>query len=121
MASDEVFAIALGAAIIVIVYQASRIWRTSILHRSVRDAIKADPTMLPVLLDRIDQPRARDGGDDRIGLVLIALGAALFGFGLIQGDPDDIRNLSGLALFPTFVGAVLFVRHLIVARRGAGS
>jgi hypothetical protein len=120
MASDMILLIALGATLIVLIYQTSRIWRTSILHRSVREAIKADPSMLPILLERIDEPRTRDSGDDRIGLVLMALGAALLGFGILQGDSEAIRNLSGLALFPTFVGAVLFIRHLVLARRGAG-
>ena len=84
----------------------------------VEIAGKADAAIVPTLLDKIEESKPQGGGDDRIGLVLIALGAALFGLGLIQGDPDDIRNLSGLALFPTFVGAVLAGRYWILRRRG---
>jgi hypothetical protein len=45
-------------------------------------------------------------------LVLIALGAALFCYGLIQGGEENIRQLSGLALFPLFVGAALLGRFI---------
>jgi hypothetical protein len=111
--------IVLGAVLIFAAYQVSRILRTWMLHRSVREAIRADSALVPHLLDKLDEPKSRGGGDDRTGLVLIALGAALFGFGLIQGEPSAIRGMSGLSLFPTFVGAVLAGRFWLLRRRGA--
>jgi hypothetical protein len=117
--SDIIFVAGLAAVTIFIAYQLSRILRTAMLHRSVREAIRADASIVPQLLDKIDEPRDRGGGDDRTGLILIALGAAVFGFGLIQGEDEAIRGLSGLALFPTFVGVVLAGRHWFLRRRGA--
>ena len=89
------------------------------LHRSVREAMRSDSGLVPQLLDKLDEPRSTGSGDDRTGLVLIAIGAAMFGFGLIQGEPEAIRGMSGLSLFPIFVGTVLAGRHWLLRRRGA--
>jgi hypothetical protein len=49
--------------------------------------------------------------------VLIALALALFGFGVLQGDVQDLRNMSGAALFPLFVGLALLLRFWWARRR----
>ena len=54
--------------------------------------------------------------DDRSGLVLLALAAAIVGFGAIQGDADDLRNMAGVALFPGFVGTALLGRFWYMGR-----
>jgi hypothetical protein len=91
------------------------------LHRTLRDAIRADSAHAGMLADRIGRsdlglPRGGSGSDDRTGIVLVALGIALAGFSLIVGDPQWLRYGLGAALFPALVGAALLIRHAIVRR-----
>jgi hypothetical protein len=75
------------------------------------------------LLDRIaqsDSAKEHLGGDDRNGLVLIALGIAIAGFALVVNDAEWLRYGIGAALFPLLVGAVLLGRHVWL-RRASGS
>jgi hypothetical protein len=108
----------LSAGAVLIVNQLARIIRARILHGTIREAIARDSQALPGLLQGIEE-KAAPAQDDRTGLVLIALGAAIFLFGVVQGDADDIRSMAGIALFPFLVGVVLFGRFLYIGRKGA--
>jgi hypothetical protein len=88
------------------------------LHRTLRQAIKEDAPVAAPLVDKIDRKSDRQGelpGDDRNGLVLVALGLALGGFALIQQD-SNMRMTLGAALFPLFVGLALLCRDFLVKR-----
>jgi len=111
-----IFAILTTGAVL-IVAQVARMLRTAMLHRTVREAISRDSNAIPALMAGIEE-KAAPSSDDRSGLVLIALGLAVFLFGLIQGDADDIRNMAGIALFPVLVGAALLGRFLYRRRSG---
>ena len=101
----------LATAIVLIVGHLTRLWRTAIHHRTLRDAISRDSDSIKPLLSEGLEPPAPRPDDGRNALLLIALALALVAFGLIQGDPDDIRNLAGGAVFPGFVGIALLVRE----------
>ena len=58
-------------------------------------------------------------GDDRNALVLLAIGLAMAGFGLIQGNEQLIRISAGAALFPAFVGIALLVRRRLARAAAA--
>jgi hypothetical protein len=118
MEADMVISIALVTGAVLIISQFGRILRARMLHKTVREALMRDSNLTPELLDKIEEQKAASNSDGRIGLVLLALGAALFCYGLIQGDADDIRNLAGIALFPVFVGAALLGRIWYLDRRG---
>ena len=75
----------------------------------------------PQLLAGIEDDRPSGHNDDRMALVLIALALALFLFGALQGDPDDLRNMGGAALFPGFVGIALLVRYYLAKKRDGRS
>ena len=107
----------LTAGAVLIVHQFARIVRARMLHRTIREAISRDSSAVPALLQGIEEKPA-PLQDDRTGLVLIALGVAIFLFGVVQGDADDIRNMAGIALFPLLVGIVLFGRFLYSGRKG---
>lgn len=107
----------LTAGAVLIVNQFARILRARMLHRTIREAISRDSSAVPALLQGIEEKPA-PSQDDRTGLVLIALGAAIFLFGVVQGDAEDIRNMGGIALFPLLVGIVLFGRFLYARRTG---
>ena len=121
MEVDIIVTIALATAFIVFVNQIGRIIRSNLMHRTVREALIRDSDLTPDLLEKIEQDKSGGFGDTRMGLVLVALAAALFVYGLIQGDADDIRNLASIAVFPLFVGAALLGRVWYLARRGAVS
>jgi hypothetical protein len=113
---DVLIFITLTTGAVLIISHLARIIRTSLLQKTIRQAIKSDSGVTAALLDKIDDRQPGGSSDDRTGLVLLALGAALFCYGLIQGDADDIRNMSGIALFPIFVGAVLLGRAFYMKR-----
>ncbi len=97
-----------------------RLIQAWMLHRTLRDAITRDSSVAESLIDRLergDRRRAQMTGDDRTGLVLIAIGIALAGYAVIIGNDEWLRYLLGAALFPTLVGIVLLGRHAWLSRR----
>jgi hypothetical protein len=87
------------------------------LHKTIRRAIGSDSGAVQALLVGVEEQPAPNT-DDRTGLVLVALAIAIFLFGVIQGDADDIRNMAGIALFPLFVGLALLGRFILAKRSG---
>lgn len=99
----------------------SRLLQSYLVHRSLRKAIEQKNDIASELADKINRPFEPAGpseipGDDRNGLVLIAIGLAIAGAGLINGEEDIIRGSMGAALFPLFVGIALLVRRRLVLR-----
>jgi hypothetical protein len=114
-----IFAVLTTGAVL-IMNQIGRLVRNRSIQRTIREAISRDSNALPELIARIDDaaPAGDAGGDDRIGLILIALAIALALYAVIAADPKDVRQMAGMALFPGLVGAVLFGRSVWIRRRG---
>lgn len=96
----------------------ARLLHAWMLHRSIRRALEAKSDAVSPLIDKLNKPYEHIGGqspdtpgDDRNALVLLAIGLAMAGFGLIQGHEQLIRISAGAALFPAFVGVALLVRR----------
>lgn len=96
----------------------ARLLHAWMLHRSIRRALEAKSEAVGPLIDKLNKPyehlsgtRVDTPGDDRNALVLLAIGLAMAGFGLIQGHEQLIRVSAGAALFPVFVGVALLVRR----------
>ena len=96
----------------------ARLLHAWMLHRSIRRALEAKSDAVSPLIDKLNKPYEHIGGqspdrpgDDRNALVLLAIGLAMAGFGLIQGNEQLIRISAGAALFPAFVGIALLVRR----------
>lgn len=107
-----------GILLLVGLIQVLRLIHAALLHLTLRKAISINAPIARDLVDKIDQRMDRQGelpGDDRNGLVLIALGLAIAGYGLIQQD-DTLRSMLGAALFPLFVGIALLIRRWLVER-----
>ncbi len=101
----------------------ARLLQALLIHLSLRRALAANSPLAADLVDKINRPYERSGaaenpGDDRNGLVLIAIGLAMAGFGWIQGDSQLLRLAAGAALFPLFVGLALLIRRRLVRRAG---
>lgn len=111
-----VFAVWMIGAVLIVAHLV-RLWRTAIIHKTLRDAISRDNNSLGPLLAEGIEPPAPVYNDGRNGILLIAVALALATFGLIQGDPDDIRNLGGAAVFPGFAGIALLGRAWWQQRR----
>ena len=119
MEADIVITIALVSGAVLIINQFVRLIRNASLQRTIRDAIVKDSPAVSELIARMDETGSKSTlGDERAGLVLIALSAALALFGWIAASPDDVPQVVGLALFPGFVGIALFGWALWVRRRG---
>jgi len=89
-----------------------RIIQAWMVHRSLRAAMATDRKLAEDLAGKLDivGSRAEPRGDDRTGLVLVAIGLATAGYGLILNDAST-RQLVGAALFPFLVGVALLLRH----------
>ncbi len=105
----------------------ARLLHAWMLHRSIRRALEAKSDAVSPLIDKLNKPyehlsgQSPDApGDDRNALVLIAIGLAMAGFGVIQGHEELIRVAVGAALFPIFVGIALLVRRRLARAAAAG-
>jgi hypothetical protein len=120
MQADIIISIAVTVAIVLIVNQFGRVLRAMMLHRTIRKGMIHGSNVTPELLEKIDEPKSGGtGGDDRTGLVLMAIGLAILGYGVLAVDIEDFSELAGMALFPLFVGAVLFGRDWFRRRSAA--
>jgi len=117
MNEDVLIAVAFATAVVMVLGHVARVMRTNALQKTIREAIRSNSGLTVGLLDKIDEQQPSGNADDRTGLVLIALGAALFGYAIIVGDAQDFREIAGIALFPIFVGAALLARFAYLARR----
>ena len=107
----------------------ARLLHAWMLHRSIRRALEAKSDAVSPLIDKLNKPyehlgwqggkETTNGGDDRNALVLLAIGLAMAGFGLIQGHEQLIRTSAGAALFPIFVGIALLVRRRLARAAAA--
>lgn len=97
-----------------------RIIQAWMIHRSLRAAMATDRKLAEDLAAKLDivGQRAEPRGDDRAGLVLLAIGLATAGYGLVLDDAST-RTMLGAALFPSFVGAALLARHAMSKRMSA--
>lgn len=111
--------IAIGLIFAIGMFLLARIIHAFMIHRSVRKAIEAKSGDAAALIDKLNKPyeiadegtKRHKTGDDRIALVLMAIGLALGCFGLLQSDPAVIRSTMGAALFPLFVGGALLINR----------
>lgn len=109
-------AVTVGAVLIVI--QLGRLWRTGMLHKTIREAISRDSPAVSEMLAGVDEQQKPAGAnDDRTALVLIGLGLALLLFAALQNSEDMLRQVGGASVFPIFVGAALLLRQYLVRKR----
>lgn len=113
---EAITTIAAIAAIALVLTAIIRLFATQITHRTIRRAVEINPQQANELIDKLVAPRERTG-DDRIALVLIAIGIAMAVAPLIAIDDRGIvRFALGASLFPLLVGAVLYLRFRAIER-----
>ncbi|MEL7538589.1 MAG: DUF6249 domain-containing protein [Pseudomonadota bacterium] len=82
------------------------------LHQTLRAAIDKGESLTPDLVEQLGRPK---NADLRRGVVGLALGTATALFGIIIGEPDAIRPMLGIGLFPTVIG-LAYVTFWVVQR-----
>jgi membrane associated rhomboid family serine protease len=100
-----------------------RLLSTTIQHRTIRQVVTANPQLAESLLDRLTK-RRESNGDERLAIVLLAIGVAMAAAPLVAvDDPGIVRFALGAALFPLLVGGALWLRYRVserAKRRAAG-
>jgi peptidoglycan/LPS O-acetylase OafA/YrhL len=85
-------------------------------HRTLQEAIKAGSPIAQELFGQLrDRARRRS---QTTGLVLLAIAAAIVAAGLIQGGEENLRSGGAAAVFPGFIGAVIYARSLLKRQGG---
>lgn len=93
-----------------------RLFATMITHRTLRKAMETNPEMAETLLGKLTASR-KGSGDDRLAIILIAIGIAMAVGPLIAVDDRGmIRLFIAAALFPLLVGGALWLRFRAVER-----
>src|SRR4051812_45114144 len=120
MNPDTAMMFAVMTALVLVANQLGRVMRAMMLHRTIRKGIEHDSNLTPELFDKIEGQKASGGlGDDRIAVVLIALGLAVLGFGLVAGAAAASPNGVGMASFPFCAGAGMLGGWFSARRTGA--
>jgi len=115
-ATEMIVEIAVVSALIVGFVHVLRLAGTAIAHKTIRQAIERDPSSAEELLNRLASTEPVNG-DDRLAVVLVALGLAMIGASVIAGEVGDwTRYGVGGALFPLIIGAALWLRHYAIQR-----
>ncbi|HEY6661878.1 MAG TPA: hypothetical protein VIZ66_03045 [Sphingomicrobium sp.] len=93
-----------------------RLVGTAITHRTIRKAVDSNPELAQTLLARLTERKERSG-DDKLAMVLIAIGVAMFAAPIIAIDDRGIVRLAiAASLFPLLVGATLWLRYRAAER-----
>jgi membrane associated rhomboid family serine protease len=119
--TEMVVMVAITSALVLGFIALLRLWSAAITHKTIRRAVDSNAANADALLAQLTAPRD-DRGDDRIAIILVALGVAMAGASLVIGDPGLIRLGIAAALFPLIVGAALWLRFRALERnrRDAG-
>jgi hypothetical protein len=113
-----VIAIAIVTGLVLTINQLARLRRTTMLHRTISQAIGANSPLAPSLIEKLDaKPSYTD--DSRTGLVLLAVAVGLVLFGLVEGASGTVRSFIAVAMLPASVGAALFGRGWLGSREGS--
>jgi hypothetical protein len=85
-------------------------------HRTLQEAIRAGSPIAEPLFEQLrDRPRRRS---QTTGLVLLCIAGAIVAAAAIRGGDGAIRNAAAAAIFPAFIGAVIWWRSLLKRRGG---
>ncbi|WP_162888056.1 hypothetical protein [Sphingomonas mesophila] len=120
--TEMILGMTAGCLLLIGAIQILRLIQTWITHKTIRRTIDKDPSLAVGMLARLGEPGS-SAGDDRTGVVLIAIGLAMIGATVLVGDATWLRYGLGAALFPLLVGGALWLRQSLAeraAQRAAG-
>ena len=115
-ATEMIVMIAIVSALALVGIQLLRLAATAIRHKTVRRIIDRDPATAEAVIAELRTPES-PRGDDRLGLILLAIGIATLGASFTAGDTGGWTDYGvGAAMFPLIVGAALMLRHFLIER-----
>ena len=114
--TEMIVTVAIVSALVLGFVALLRLWSTVIVHKTIRRAVETNPQLAESLLGKLTEPKERSG-DDRLALILVAIGIAMGGATLIAiDDPGLIRAGLAAALFPLVVGGAIWLRFRAAER-----
>ena len=115
-ATEMIVSVAIIAALALVTIQMFRLAATGIRHRTVRRVIDRDPSAAEAVMAELRMPETPTG-DDRLGVILFALGIATLLASFTAGETGGWTDYGvGAAMFPLIVGAALMLRHFWIER-----
>ena len=114
--TEMVVTVAIAAGMLLGFIALVRLTATLITHRTLRTAIEKNPQLTEELLQKLTARRERQS-DDRLAIVLVAIGVAMAAAPVIAiDDPGMVRLSIAASLFPLLVGGALWLRSWTVER-----
>lgn len=108
--TEMVVTVAVVSGVTLLIITLMRLIGTTITHRTIRKAVDANPDLAEGLLERL-ATRREGFGDDRLAIILIAIGIAMAAAPLIAiDDRGIIRVAIAASIFPLLVGGALWLR-----------
>lgn len=83
----------------------------------VQSMLDKDKDISPEIIRAVGFTGKRSHSDLRTGMILIAVGAAMFIFGGMIPDDDGQAALGGLAMFPLFIGIAYLGFWFMISRK----
>jgi membrane associated rhomboid family serine protease len=114
--SEMIATIAIAAGLVLAFIAVVRLFATIVTHRTLRKAIETQPELAEGLLQKLTA-RRESSGDDKLAIILVAIGVAMVAAPIIAiDDPGIVRFAIGAALFPLLVGGALWMRSRAAER-----
>jgi membrane associated rhomboid family serine protease len=121
--TEMVVTVSIVAGATLLILALIRLLSTTITHRTIRKAVEVNPDLAHGLLERISARRETSNGDERLAIILVAIGVAMAAAPIIAIDDQGIVRLAiAASLFPLLVGGALWLRFRAAqrAKRRAG-
>lgn len=74
------------------------------VQKTIRLALEKGNELTPELLDRLAAPKQSQSSDLRRGVIALSIGIGFALFGSIIGEPDAVRPMIGVGMFPAIIG-----------------
>lgn len=113
--TEMIVTVSIAGALALVVIGLFGLVATMIRHKTIRKAVENNAANAEALLAQLTAPR-EGGNEDRIAVVLVAIGVAMIGASLVIGDSGIVRFGIAAALFPLIVGAALWLRYRALER-----
>ena len=107
----------LGLTIVFCVLFWFRYRARSEMQQTFRAALDKGQELTPEIIDRLGHPKASKDKDLRLGVIWLAVAAALVAFGFGIPDEEDVaRIFAGIAAFPFAIGVAYMILHKFTDR-----
>ena len=114
--TEMIVSIVLAGALVLAFIALLRLIATTITHRTIRKTIDTNPALAEGLLAKLTERKERSG-EDRLALILVAIGIAMAVAPMIAvDDPGIVRLAIAASLFPLLVGGALWLRFRTIER-----